>query len=138
MDRQFENAYYSLLERRINDERYRVLASFFQNACEKMNFRARPDATLFVTSNFFEIVVLPLELVAQENSLPEGVPRDFPDQFRQYYQSDLQMIAQEACDIAAEHGAAEVSSSSVLEAVARVLHDLSIDQMKIWGRKDQR
>ena len=122
-----------LNQRQQTDARYSIIVEMVVNSGRLVELRLRPDATLFLANNMIDMIISPLQS-APEKYRWFNQGGDFTADLFKILADDMTAIVSVAADIARSRERDYISSTSALYAVARVLPELRINQVQLWGR----
>lgn len=121
-------------EARAQDPEYALIVRFISAFAEERGVLIRSDAKYFIANNIVEMVSVPISLAAEDNIGGLRNLADFEVRFNELYANDLMLIINSAARVTESRGRTEISSTSALLAIAEVIDELRINQVKLWGR----
>jgi hypothetical protein len=95
------------------------------------NMRLRPDAKLFLLSNFHLMVVVPLLENAYRNG--PGPRAELNQDLVSAIKQDIETILEDAYSTAYEAGVREVSGHAVMTSIDKLWKGLKTTSFRIWG-----
>lgn len=102
-----------------------------QKHADAGNMRLRPDAKLFLLSNFHLMVIVPL--LENENRYGPGPLAELNQSLTTAIRQDLEAILEDAYSSTYEAGTREVSGHAVMASIDKLWKGLKTTSFRIWG-----
>jgi hypothetical protein len=135
MDAQIGEIYRGqVISRAERDGRYREVLTLLLDVCKKFDVQPRPDAVCFLVNNLVDMIVGPMSAARDITSRlataePVAWETLFPD-----IEHDLGSIIESSLTVANERERREISATSAIVGLARVIDNLRVNRTKLWGR----
>jgi hypothetical protein len=134
MNENIEEVYAAQVRWRAADPRYGAVSQMLHGFAKDTGFRIRSDAVYFLANNLIDLVATPLSVARRSGIAPDGDKMTDKDGSANDYADDLRRVVNAAAEEARQRGRNEISSTSALIGLSKVIDDLGISDMKIWGR----
>lgn len=120
------------ISQRLEDEDYQFVLQMLENVSSEIKLRIRPDAIYFLANGISDLVVAPVVNVVRDGKTIVPIA-----DLQELLPSDLWLILKTAVNVSMERGRSEISSTSAIIALGRVIEELKINDLKIWGRRSK-
>jgi hypothetical protein len=136
MEPDIEKIYYESVNFRAErDPRYAKILSSIIQAAGKSNVTLRPDAVYFLANNILDMVFDPMRSARRRGLHLATTKPVSEDELFSDIHHDLPVIIESTRTVADERARSEISATSVIVGLARVIDRLRIDSTKLWGRR---
>jgi hypothetical protein len=133
MEPQIEEIYLGRVNFRGRDPRYARILQSIVRVSGRYKISLRQDALYFLANNIADMVVGPMLGATERGIRLESGRIVSEEELFSYIEGDLPLIIESALSAANERERQQISATSVIIGLGRVIDRLQINNTKLWG-----